>query len=63
MITAEKLEHRISNLKEQHRMLDKKISSDYNTYMDDTELKQEKMERLRLKNEIKELQEQLQTLN
>jgi len=63
MITAEKLEHRISNLKEQHRVLDKKIQSDYNTYMDDTELKQEKMERLRLKNEIKELQEKLQTLN
>ena len=41
MITAEKLEHRLENLVEQHKLLDKKIESDYRTYMDDIELKQE----------------------
>lgn len=62
MITAEKLEHRLENLVEQHKLLDKKIESDYRTYMDDIELKQEKIERLRLKSEINELQRQLETL-
>ena len=62
MITAEKLEHRLENLVEQHKLLDKKIDSDYRTYMDDIELKQEKIERLRLKSEINELQRQLETL-
>ena len=62
MITAEKLEHRLENLVEQHKVLDKKIESDYRTYMDDIELKQEKIERLRLKSEINELQRQLETL-
>lgn len=62
MITAEKLEHRIQNLKEQHKVLDKKIEMDYREYMDDTDLKQEKMERLKLKSEIAELQDKLNFL-
>lgn len=62
MITSEKLEHRLESLVERHKVLDKKIETDYRKYMDDVSLKQEKLERLRLKSEITELQKQLETL-
>lgn len=62
MITAEKLQHRIKRLKTVHRDLDKKINQDYNKYMDDATVTDEKRERLRLKTEIQRLQQQLSTL-
>lgn len=62
MITAHKLENRIQTLKEKHQVLDKSADLQYSNYIDDVKLKAIKVERLRIKSEIDELQQQLNQL-
>jgi hypothetical protein len=62
MITAEKLEHHISHLKEQHDLLDKAIKRHYTRYDNDEKVKAEKVKKLALKEEIEKFQNQLTQL-
>lgn len=48
---------------ERHRVLDKQVKESYNRYISDEELKAQKLEKLRLKHEIENIQTQLETLN
>lgn len=48
---------------ERHRALDKQVKESYNRYISDEDLKAQKLEKLRLKHEIENIQNQLETLN
>lgn len=62
MSTLISLSNHLKVLEERHRELDKKITSDYEHHMDDTELKSEKIEKLNLKREIELLKEHIKEL-
>jgi|TARA_B100001093_G_C26556097_1_gene896608 hypothetical protein len=55
MSTLQSLQNHLKVLETRHRELDKKIADDYEHHMDDTELANEKIEKLELKREIEEL--------
>ena len=62
MSTLSSLSNHLKVLEERHREIDKKIADDYNHFMDDTALANEKIEKLNLKREIEELKEQIKEL-
>ena len=55
MSTLQSLSNHLKVLETRHRELDEKIADDYEHHMDDTELANEKIEKLELKREIEEL--------
>tara|TARA_B100001093_G_C26319223_1_gene796921 strand:+ start:83 stop:286 length:204 start_codon:yes stop_codon:yes gene_type:complete len=59
MSTLKSLSNHLKVLEERHRDLDNKIADDYEHHMDDTELANEKLEKLKLKREIEELKTQI----
>ena len=59
MITYEKLKNHQQALQKKHDELDKIIEQHYSMYMDDLKLKEEKLEKLKLKQEIQNIQTQL----
>ena len=62
MSTLKSLSNHLKVLEERHRDLDNKIADDYEHHMDDTELANEKLEKLKLKREIEELKTQMKEL-
>jgi len=62
MSTLSSLSNHLKVLEERHREIDKKIADDYDHFMDDTALANEKIEKLNLKREIEELKEQIKEL-
>jgi len=62
MSTLSSLSNHLKVLEERHREIDKKITNDYDHFMDDTALANEKIEKLNLKREIEELKEQIKEL-
>jgi|TARA_R110001592_G_scaffold160139_3_gene392080 hypothetical protein len=59
MSTLKSLTNHLKVLEDKHRELDEKIADDYEHHMDDTELANEKIDKLNLKREIEELKEQI----
>ena len=59
MSTLKSLTNHLKVLEDKHRELDEKIVDDYEHHMDDTELANEKIDKLNLKREIEELKEQI----
>ena len=59
MSTLKSLSNHLKVLEERHRDLDNKIADDYEHHMDDTELANEKLEKLKLKREIETLKEHI----
>ncbi len=55
MSTLQSLSNHLKVLETRHRELDEKITDDYEHHMDDTELANEKIEKLERKREIEEL--------
>ena len=55
MSTLKSLSNHLKVLEVRHRELDEKIADDYDHHMDDTQLANEKVEKLNLKREIEEL--------
>ena len=62
MSTLKSLSNHLKVLEERHRDLDNKIADDYEHQMDDTELANEKLEKLKLKREIETLKEHIKEL-
>lgn len=62
MSTLLSLSNHLKVLEERHRELDSKIESDYDHHMNDTELANEKIEKLNLKREIEELKNQIKEM-
>ncbi len=62
MSSLKSLSNHLKVLVERHRELDKKIADDYEHHMDDTELANEKIEKLNLKREIEELKDNIKEL-
>ena len=62
MSTLKSLSNHLKVLEERHRDLDNKIADDYEHHMDDTELANEKLEKLKLKREIETLKEHIKEL-
>ena len=62
MSTLSSLSNHLKVLEERHREIDKKIADDYDHFMDDTALANEKIEKLNLNREIEELKEQIKEL-
>ena len=62
MSSLKSLSNHLKVLVERHRELDKKITNDYEHHMDDTELANEKIEKLNLKREIEELKDNIKEL-
>lgn len=50
---------RLAFLKESHRKLDKDIQKGYNSFIDDIKLADMKMQKLRLKEQIEKLEQEL----
>ena len=59
MSTSKSLRNHLKVLEERHRELDKKVADDYKHYLNDDKLNAEKLEKLKLKNEIEDLIEQI----
>ena len=62
MSTLKSLSNHLKVLEERHRDLDNKIADDYEHHMNDTELANEKLEKLKLKREIETLKEHIKEL-
>ena len=62
MSSLKSLSNHLKVLEARHRELDDKITDDYEHHMDDTELANEKIEKLNLKREIEELKENIKEL-
>jgi|TARA_R110002153_G_scaffold15181_2_gene54400 hypothetical protein len=62
MSTLISLSNHLKVLEERHRELDNKITDDYEHHMDDTELANEKVEKLNLKRVIEELKGNIKEL-
>jgi hypothetical protein len=62
MSTLKSLSNHLKVLEERHRDLDDKIADDYEHHMNDTELANEKLEKLKLKREIETLKEHIKEL-
>tara|TARA_B110000503_G_C6944331_1_gene328298 strand:+ start:453 stop:653 length:201 start_codon:yes stop_codon:yes gene_type:complete len=62
MSTLISLSNHLKVLEERHRELDNKITEDYEHHMDDTELANEKVEKLNLKRVIEELKGNIKEL-
>jgi hypothetical protein len=61
-MNADKLQNHMIVLQERHDALDKLITEHYNQYMDDSKLKEEKLKKLELLNEIERCKHQLENL-
>ena len=59
MSTPEKLMSHYKSLKIKHDALDKKIEESYNHFIDDTEIHKMKIEKLHLKEEMSNIENQL----
>ena len=62
MSTLISLTNHLKVLETRHRQLDEKITDDYEHHMDDTELANEKIEKLELKREIEELKNKIKEM-
>ena len=62
MSTLKSLSNHLKVLEERHRDLDNKIADDYEHHMDETELANKKLEKLKLKREIETLKEHIKEL-
>jgi hypothetical protein len=62
MSTLISLTNHLKVLETRHRQLDEKITDDYEHHMDDTELANEKIEKLNLKREIEQLKDSIKEL-
>lgn len=63
MITKEKLEHHISHLEEQHRLLDKEITEMDCHWDESPECHDLKKKRLRIKDEIETMKSKIKQLS
>jgi hypothetical protein len=61
-MNADKLQRHIDKLQQQHDQLDMLIAEEYARYQDDRAVADMKKEKLALKDEIRKLQEQLNTI-
>lgn len=62
MSTVTSLQNHLKHLKEIHGKLDKKIERNYNHYLNDTDLKKLKLEKLTLKQEIEKLKLKIESI-
>lgn len=62
MITVEKLRNHQQVLQERHDALDKAIERHYSRYDSDDKVKAEKIEKLKLKQEIENINRKIETL-
>lgn len=62
MITHEKLMHHLKHLREKHDALDKRIQDSYNHYDRDDVVHKMKIEKLHLKEEMKNIEKQMEQL-
>jgi hypothetical protein len=56
------LRNHLKTLKDKHRVMDKQITEDYDLHVDDQVVHQEKLDKLDLKREITQLEEQIKEL-
>jgi len=56
------LRNHLKALKDKHRVMDKQITEDYDLHVDDQVVHQEKLDKLDLKREITQLEEQIKIL-
>ncbi|MDA9047729.1 hypothetical protein N9O93_01685 [bacterium] len=56
------LRNHLKSLKDKHRVMDKQITEDYDLHVDDQVVHQEKLDKLDLKREITQLEEQIKIL-
>jgi hypothetical protein len=56
------LRNHLKALKDKHRVMDKQITEDYDLHVDDQVVHQEKLDKLDLKREITQLEEQIKEL-
>lgn len=54
-----KLEHHLKVLKEKHDLLDREIKEEYSHRQDDTKLKEMKLKKLRLKEEMEDIRKKI----
>ena len=59
-MNVDKLKNHQKVLKSRHKLLDKQVKESYSNYVNDEELKAQKLEKLRLKHEIENIQTQLE---
>ena len=62
MSTLKSLTNHLKVLEKRHRELDKQVTKDYEHHLDDTQLANEKIEKLHLKREIEDLKTQIKEL-
>ena len=62
MSTLKSLTNHLKVLEKRHRELDKQVTKDYEHHLDDTQLANEKIEKLHLKREISQLEKQIKEL-
>ena len=62
MSTLKCLTNHLKVLEKRHRELDKQVTKDYEHHLDDTQLANEKIEKLHLKREIEDLKTQIKEL-
>ena len=62
-MNKEKLEHHLKHLQERHADLEKKIKEGYSHYLDDEHLGKIKHEKLGVKREIVQVEEQLKNVS
>lgn len=62
MITLEKLANHKKALEEKHEVLDKAIVRHYSRYDNDDKVKAEKLQKLKLKQEIVHIEQEMKTL-
>lgn len=54
-----KLEHHLKVLKEKHDLLDREIKEEYSHHQDDTKIKEMKLKKLRLKEEMEDIRKKI----
>jgi hypothetical protein len=54
-----KMEHHLKTLKEKHDLLDKEIKEEYSHHVDEVLLKEKKLKKLKLKEEMEEIKKKI----